>query len=61
MKYKTLDWIGRIPAVTVFYGIVRATDTPATIPIIVLAVLLLAAQLGAIARCFYLGTPETSR
>lgn len=61
MSYKALDWVGRIPVVLFYVILVRVTDTPATPGILAIAALLLAAQLGAIARCLYLGKPEASK
>lgn len=61
MKYKTLDWIGRIPFVLLFYALIRMTETPVTFTVMGIAVILVALQFGAIARCLYLGKPEVSR
>lgn len=54
MKFKMLDWIGRTPLVVLHYIIVKATETPVTLPVMVTGIMLLAIQFGAIGRCLYL-------
>jgi len=61
MKYKTLEMIGRIPFVLLFYILTRAIESPATPWVIGIAVLLVALQFGAIGRCLYLGKPEEAK
>lgn len=54
MNFKTLDWIGRTPLVLLHYIIVKITETPVSVPVMVTGLMLLAIQFGAIARCLYL-------
>jgi hypothetical protein len=61
MKYKTLDWIGRVPLVLLLYVLVKAADAEVTVGICLLGLVLVILQFGAIGRCLYLGKPEASK
>jgi hypothetical protein len=60
MKYKTLDWIGRIPLCVLPWMFHAIFYPPMSLTIAIIALILVGIQFAAIGTCLYLGKPKES-
>jgi hypothetical protein len=61
MKYKTLDWIGRLPLCVLPWLYDVIFHPPLSLQQTIIALVLLGIQFGAIITCLCLGKPEVSK